>query len=251
MKEKLLNKHKAVGIMLSEIAFPNISYLLKNNGYDFFIIDCEHGSFNFETAAAIIGTAKLCGICPIVRIPEIRREVILKYLDAGAGGLVVPMVKNAEDVKKVVEYARYAPLGQRGISTMRAHTGYNSSNLLEYMKNSNQNNLIFIQIELNEALNNIEEIAGVEGIDGLIVGPSDLSMDLGIFNQLEHPLMLHAIEKVILTAQNKGLYSGIITSNIELINSCIEKGINVLSCDSELGLINKGLKTNITKLTST
>ena len=122
MKQKSRNDNRIIGTMLSEVFFPNFSYILKNCGYDFFIIDCEHGAFDYSQVSTMISVARLKGISAVVRIPEIRRECILKYLDMGADALLAPMVRDAEDAKRLVEYAKYRPLGNRGISINRAHS---------------------------------------------------------------------------------------------------------------------------------
>lgn len=248
MKLTLSKNQKHLGIMLSEVVFPNIACLLRNNGYDFLIIDCEHGCFDYSAAAQMIAMARSCDICPVVRIPEVRREPILKYLDAGAGGLLVPMIQNADQVRQVVEWARYAPLGKRGVSTMRAHTGYCSANLQEYMADANENVVLLIQAELRQAVENIDEIAAVPGINGLMVGPSDLSMDLGIFGQNTHPALEQAMADIARAAGANGLLCGLVSSDIAFLRRWAEEGMRLLCCDSELGILNKGLQNNSKKL---
>lgn len=248
MREKIQNRKPVFGTMLNEVFFPNITYILKNCGYDFLIIDCEHGSLDYSQVASIISVARLTGVSTIVRIPEIRRECITKYLDMGADGLLVPMVASAEDAARVVNFAKYKPIGNRGISINRAHSMYNPGDMNDYLKKANAGTMLFVQIELASALEDVDSIAATCGLDGLIVGPSDLSMDMGIFNQLSHPNLLDAVNKVAQSAKRNGLSSGIITGDRALIKSCRDYGMNVICCDSETRILCEGLKNNLAEL---
>lgn len=228
--------------MISELAFPNISFILKNSGYDFIIIDCEHGPFDYSQVAAIITAARSNGIFSVVRIPEIRREPIIKYLDMGADGLLVPMVKNADDAKAVVNFAKYPPNGNRGISISRAHSKYNPGDVNEYIAKANRHTAIFVQIELVSALEEVDKIAEISDIDAIMVGPSDLSMALGIFNQLDNPILTEAVNRVALAASKTGKSSGVITTNKTLISNSLTAGMNVVCVGSDVRALSKGLK---------
>lgn len=248
MKNKLKQNERLYGTMLCEANFPNIAHIFKGSGCDFFIIDCEHGAFNFETVSVTIAVAKAIGLCCIIRIPEIRRECILKYLDMGADGILVPMVSSADDAKKTVQYAKYKPIGQRGVSISRAHSNYISSNVEDYIEKANNNTIILLQIELLAALESIDEIAAVEGIDGLILGPTDLSMDMDCLNNFSDDLFKKAITKIANVAKQNALSSGVICSDSNLIKTCISAGMNIFCTDSEIRLIKKGLSEKISAL---
>ena len=173
------------GSMLSEVCFPNIAMMYKNAGLDFTIIDCEHGAFDYSQVAATVTAFRLSGVRAIVRIPEIRREPVTKYLDMGADGLLAPMVKDSADAARLVGFGKYPPVGNRGLSINRAHSRYSPGDLDAYLAKANRRVRIYAQIELLSALEDAENIAAVDGIDGLFVGPTDLSMALGVFNKLD------------------------------------------------------------------
>lgn len=135
------------GIMLSEVPFSNLPVILKKGGMDFFILDSEHGGFDYSDISKIIMTSRLAGLKCIVRLADSTRKDIIKFMDMGADGLLLPMTNTAADIEKVVEYAKYAPLGRRGLSTMRAHTLYDPPKLLDYMKAANEATEIYAQIE--------------------------------------------------------------------------------------------------------
>lgn len=241
-KEKLINKQHIVGTMLSEITTPNIVRILASAGFEYIIIDCEHGYFDYSQVANIVGMCNGIGLPVIIRIPTISRECITKYMDMGANGILVPMTNTSEDAKNVVKWSKYSPQGARGISTTRAHTNYNVQSLNDYMEKANINTIILVQIETKEAVKNIHEIVNVHGIDGVIVGPNDMAGDYGTpgnFNTVE---MQQSIKRVIEASEKANKVSGIITSNISFIGECMKNGMTIFSCNSEVGMIIKSGK---------
>ena len=152
LKQKVTNRELTLGTMLSELAEPNIVRILKTAGFEFVIIDCETRLFSTIQTAALIGMGSCCGLPVFVRVPSTGREYITKVMDMGAAGLLVPMVNSAEDARQAVEYAKYTPLGKRGISTQRAHTNYAPPPLEEYLKMANQRTMIMVQLETRELL---------------------------------------------------------------------------------------------------
>lgn len=234
-----------IGTMLSEMYSPNAARIASTAGADFIIVDCEHGPFGYDAVAAMIACAKAMDFTIIIRVPLINREPILKYLEMGASGILVPMVKSEEDVKRVVEFSRYKPLGNRGISTTRAHNNYDSSNITRYMEEANQSVKILIQIETKEAVENLEKIAHVPGISGLMIGPNDLSSDLGDFGNYETVRMQETIQRTAVFSKENGLISGLISSNQGLLQKAIQAGMEWISWGSELSMIRSALKKQV------
>lgn len=244
MKNKIRNKEVILGTMLSEIATPNILRVMKAGGLEFVIIDAEHGPFDFSQLANLVAVGNLIGLPTIVRIPEIRREWITKVLDMGADGMLVPMVNKPEEAKQIVEFAKYTPLGNRGVSTTRAHTNYNPGKLADYFEAANERTIILCQIETPEAIKNAQQIASVEGVDALIVGPSDLSTTHGFAGDASGPEMTAVIESVIASAAAAGKTTGFVHSNPQVLKKWQEKGMTIFSCGSELNMIKNGVKKN-------
>ncbi|MBR5011061.1 MAG: hypothetical protein IKY12_00730, partial [Clostridia bacterium] len=156
-------------------------------------------------------------------------------VDAGTDGFLLPMTNTAEDIKKVVEYAKYAPIGKRGISTMRAHTLYNPPSLSEYMPLANEFVKVYAQIETAKGVESIEKILNVNGVDGVFIGPNDLSCDLGCIG--DNAPVLEAIEKVANAARKSGKPWGIITTTKELIEKATLCGASMFSYGSELNML--------------
>lgn len=242
LKQRIKQGETVVGTMLSEISTANVVRVMKTAGFEFIIVDCEHGYFDFSQLANIISVACGFDMPIIVRIPTIERGFITKVLDMGGLGILVPMVSTVEDARKVVELAKYPPLGLRGVSTTRAHTNYNPPPLEEYIKIANERTIVFTQIETREGVSNAEGIAAVDGVDGLIVGPNDLATNQGWAGHLETPQMDASVRKVITAAKNCGKASGIIDSHVDFLKKWQAQGMNVFSCSSEIGMMMKMAK---------
>jgi 2-dehydro-3-deoxyglucarate aldolase/4-hydroxy-2-oxoheptanedioate aldolase len=170
-------------------------------------------------------------------------------MDMGADGLLVPMVSTPEEAKQVVAHAKYAPLGNRGVSTQRAHSGYNVKDLKAYMQHANESTLLLVQIETLQGLEQVDPIAAVDGIDGLILGPNDLMQDLGIAGAAyDHPLLKAAIERTAGTARSHAKWSGIISSKKELVELGQQSGMQILSWNSEVGMLMQAASEGIGSL---
>ena len=169
-----------VGAFVSQFARPNMARILKNAGLDYFILDCEHGMLSMENVEDVISVANAVGILPFVRIPLISRQWVGQALDAGAAGLVVPYIRCAQEVRELVRLAKYPPLGCRGVALQRGNTGFQPVESTKvYAEWANENLMIFPQIETLEAVEAMDEIAGVPGVAGLFLGAVDLSVLYG------------------------------------------------------------------------
>ena len=248
LKQKLASGDAVFGTMLVEIHTPNIAKMLQVCGFDYAIVDCEHGYYDYSMVANIVAVAREAGIPMIVRIPQTSRECVLKYLELGASGILIPMVDSAQVVRKAVEYGKYAPVGKRGVSTLRAHTGYNVQNLNEYMKRANRETMVLAQIESIEGLSQLEDIVSVEGLDGVIAGPNDLSQDMGLLNDYTHPRMQEALQRIAHTAAAQGVWSGIHATDISLLHRCMNLGMQLCSWSSEVGMMMQGAKAGLQNL---
>ncbi len=237
IKKRLQNGELVLGTIISEVRNPNIAYMLAQCGFEFFIIDNEHGTYNFETISNMIAAARGAGISVIVRIPEIKRESILKPLDAGAAGLLVPMVNNATQAKEVISHAKYPPMGNRGAALRRPHNLYAKVNAGEYLEQANRNTFIAVQAETTESIKNINGIAEVEGVDCIFVGPFDLSISLGIPGQINHPLEKEAIEKVAAACKKHKKVAGILMFDQELLKQWIDKDFRFAVYSSDITML--------------
>ena len=237
IKKRLQNGELVLGTIISEVRNPNIAYMLAQCGFEFFIIDNEHGAYNPETIANMIAAARGAGISVIVRIPEITRENILKPLDAGAAGLLVPMVNSATEAEEIIRHAKYPTMGNRGAALRRPHNRYAKVNAAEYLKQANENTFIAVQAETMQAIENIDEIASVDGVDCIFVGPFDLSISLGIPGQINHKVEVEAIEKIAYACKKHHKIGGILMFDQELLTKWIKQDFRFAVYSSDITML--------------
>jgi 2-dehydro-3-deoxyglucarate aldolase/4-hydroxy-2-oxoheptanedioate aldolase len=228
------------GTMLSEVEFVNFPFLLKKAGIDFFIIDNEHGTFENKTVNALAMNSGFAEIQAIVRLPNNERSMITKLADGGVSSFLLPMTNLKEDIEKVVEYAKYFPAGKRGVSTTRAHTGYGVSDIKEYMKQANKRMKIYAQIETRSGVEHIEEIISVPEVEGIFIGPNDLSCDYDCMGDTEREKGLVSV--ICRACIKHGKPCGIITNDKELIKHALLCGCSMISCGSEINMLIKETK---------
>ena len=240
LKQRLRNGEQVLGTMVATFASPDIGKILKGCGFDFFIIDCEHGSFTTREVANIIAVARGAQISALVRIPEMRREHALKFMEMGASGLLLPNTETAEQARMLVDCAKYAPLGHRGVSLSRPHTDFARVSGAEYMPRANDETLLMCQIESRRGVENIEAILAVEGIDVGFIGPNDMTQDYGILGQFEHPDIVAAFERVIAAARANGKWSGVHFGSAASLAPWLSRGMQINMCGSDNGLLALG-----------
>jgi 2-dehydro-3-deoxyglucarate aldolase/4-hydroxy-2-oxoheptanedioate aldolase len=248
LRAKLKNDGLVIGTMISEIRNPNLAWMLAQSGFDYFIIDNEHGAYSPETVSNMIAAARGAGIAVIVRIPEIRREAIMKPLDSGAAGLLVPMVNTADQAEEIMTHAKYPPMGNRGVALSRGHSSYGRPDAAQYLKLANQATFIAVQAESPQAIDNLESIAATPGIDSIFVGPADLSVSMGIPGQLTHPREVEAIARVIAVCRQHDVIPGIHMSNVATLKEWIQKGMRFVSYSSDVDLLARAAQESLKQL---
>lgn len=206
IKEKLQNKKPSIGTWMS-MAHPSIAEIFAMAGYDWVVIETEHTAIDVSEVLRMVIAIEQRGSMPLVRLASVDPVQAKAVLDSGAAGVIVPMVNTKAEAELVVAMTKYPPMGTRGVGLARAQ-GY-GVDFDAYVKNANRDTLVIVQIEHIDAVNNIDEILSVPGIDGTFIGPYDLSMSLGIPGQLTHPKVVEAKEKVLKAVLKKGLAAGI------------------------------------------
>ena len=240
LKERLRNGEQVLGTMVTTFTAPDIAKILQVCGFDFFIVDCEHGAFTTREVANIIAIARGIGMPALVRIPEMRREHALKFMEMGASGLLLPNTETAEQAKMLVDCTKYAPLGHRGVSLSRPHTDFKKVSGATYMPQANDETILMCQIESRKGVENVEEIIAVEGIDVAFIGPNDMSQDYGILGQFEHPEIVAAFEKIIAAAEANGKWAGAHFGGAAPLKPWLKKGMQINMWNSDNGLLALG-----------
>jgi 2-dehydro-3-deoxyglucarate aldolase/4-hydroxy-2-oxoheptanedioate aldolase len=240
LKQRLRNGEQVLGTMVTTFASPDIAKILQVCGFDFMIVDCEHGSFTTREVANIIAVARGIGMPTLVRIPEMRREHALKFMEMGASGLLLPNTESAEQAKMLVDCTKYAPLGHRGVSLSRPHTDFKKVSGATYMPEANDETILMCQIESRKGVENVEEIIAVEGIDVAFIGPNDMTQDYGILGQFEHPEIVAAFERIVAAAQANGKWAGAHFGGAAPLKPWLKKGMQINMWNSDNGLLALG-----------
>lgn len=249
LKSRLKNGEVILGTMVAVFDNPDLINMLKVLKFDYFVIDCEHGYSDYGKVANLLGRAKALELPGLVRIPEVKREVVLKYMEMGASGILLPNCEQVAQAQALVEYAKYYPLGNRGVSLLRAHNGYEKvDSAAEYMKKTNEDTLLMIQIESPSAVRNIGDLLDVEGIDAAFIGPNDLSQSMGIMGQMEHPDFIAAVETVIETAKKKNKFAGIHMMSTVALQKWIDKGMTLNLWANEVVMMMNGARDGLNQL---
>ncbi len=227
----------AFGTMVGTFAQSSMPVLLANAGFEFFILDNEHGMFDGETTETICRVAVSLGITPIVRIADHTYTWVAKSLDAGGQGLLLPRIYNVDQVKSIAAMMKFPPDGIRGNALSRAYVGYGAGPVADVMAQANKQSMMIVQIETKEAFAVREEIAALPFVDSLFIGPNDLSISLGHPGQLEHPEVVDAIRCTRDTCLKFNKIPGIQMNTPDSACRWADEGFRLMSAQSDVGLL--------------
>lgn len=226
LKEKILNNEKVLGGFVNSYN-PSLVEMLGFNGYDFIVIDNEHGAFSQSEITEMIRAAKRTNTSPIVRT-SYDPSSIQKALDNGAEGIQVPMINNREQAEIVVSQAKYPPVGMRGVAYSIPAAQYGKLSGRSYLDQANKDNLISVHIETKEAVKNFEEIITVNEIDIAFIGSTDLAVNLGYDNP-DHPEVQSVILELFEKAKNHDIKMGLVASDSASMVKAFEQGASYVA----------------------
>lgn len=209
-------------------------------GFDWVLIDHEHGPGGEDTMLHQLQAAASTPAFPVVRIAWNEAPKFKRALDMGALGVMVPYVNTAEEARAAVAAMRYPPHGVRGVAKFNRGAGF-GGDFEEYYLHAHERLVTAIQIETVEAVNNIDAIAAVDGADVLFVGPTDLSYNMGLRDQLDHPTFVAALQKVTAAAQKHGKAAGILVQTAAMVAKCRELGYTFMALGSDGAAVRAGL----------
>lgn len=245
-RERLHSGETLFGPMLS-IPSAAVAEVLAAAGFDWLFIDGEHGAIDSADLVPILQAVDRDLAC-LVRIAELGVGVIKRTLDLGAAGIIVPQVETAEQAAAAVRYARYAPDGERGIGLARAHRyGFG---FREYLERANQEIAVVVQAEHARAVENIDSIVAVEGLDAVFVGPYDLSASFGQAGNLDHPTVVQAIDHITASCQAAGVPLGIFGIDAKSVKPFIERGYVLICAGVDCVMLGQGASGMLKELRS-
>lgn len=248
MKRKLQDGATVFGVG-ARLPEPGIVEVLGYAGLDYVRIDGEHGSISWTAMERMILAAYAVGITPIVRIHENNAAMIMRALDLGAMGILVPHCRSAEDAQQIVDGALYPPQGKRGVGPGRS-IKFGAVSTEDYYAGINDEIVVAAMIEDAEAIESIDEIVDIEGIDVLSIGKSDLAASLGVTGQTSHPKVIEASEKVLAAAAPKKIAVGCPAGTVEEGLKVMKRGFRVLSCGNAETFLLRGVQKHLQALQS-
>jgi 4-hydroxy-2-oxoheptanedioate aldolase len=205
--------------------------IYSRQGWDAVTIDMQHGAIGYDFALPILQAITASGVVPLVRVPWLEPGLIMKLLDAGALGITSPMINTAEDAERLVRYCKYPPRGERSTGPLRASMIYGA----DYIGRANAMVNVFAMIETAEAVENVEKITAVDGLDGIYIGPQDLSMSLGKGPRREEldPEVDAAVERILQQCIKRNLVAGIIAPTPDHALKLIKRGFRFITMSND------------------
>ncbi len=220
--------------------------LVGRHDYDSVTIDLQHGLNDYHDALRMLQALAAGAATPVARVPWLEPGIIMKLLDAGALGIICPMVNTPEDAAKLVRYCRYAPLGERSFGPTRAIFQHGA----DYPSLANEAVVCLAMVETRQALDNVERIAATPGLTGIYIGPSDLSLSLGHTPKLDHdePQVVDAIKRILAAAKEAGIKAGIHTLAPAYAKQMLALGFDLVTVGSDLRLLNAAIASSLAEM---
>jgi len=228
LKDKLKNKEVTIGSWIT-LAHPAIAEIMAKAGFDWLVVDMEHSVITIREAEELIRVIELCGVDPLVRLSANDPTQIKRVMDAGAYGVIVPMVNTREDAIAVVNAVKYPPVGMRGVGLARAQ-GY-GTNFEKYKDWVAKESIVIVQVEHIKAVENLEDILSVEGVDAFIIGPYDLSGSLGKPGEFDHSEVMDALTEIRNISSKVNITAGyhVVSPQNDLVLKRIEEGYSFIA----------------------
>lgn len=249
VKEKLARGEVVFGSFL-HLPSPEVVEIYGLAGFDLAILDTEHGPMGFETLQNMARAADVHQMASVVRIPAGAYPRILSVLEIETSGVVVPHVNDADAARTVIREAKYYPLGRRGLATTARAGDYGTVDIADYCRRANEGTLVIVQIENLDAAERSEEIAAVDGIDMLLLGPRDMSQSAGVPGQVDHPKVAAAMEKVVASARAAGKYASSFAGSLPFAQKALDMGFQTIFYACDTILLSNVLRETIAELRS-
>ena len=234
-----LSEGKAVIGPFVKMSDPAIIEIVGISGFDFVIIDLEHGPHSIESAQNLIRAAEAKNICPILRITDNHPSHVLRALDIGAHGVQVPQISSKKDAEELVHAAKYHPEGERGMCRYVRAADYSGLDKFEYFKVANEESLLIVHIEGMEGINNLEVILDEEKLDIIFLGPYDLSQSCGVPGQVDHPLVEDKMKEAVKLAQKQDKYVGTFVETIDSAKKWVNIGVKYIAYSVDVGIFHQ------------
>lgn len=240
--------HLRVGTSVFEFDTPGIGHLLKSAGSEFVFLDMEHSGIGIDAMKRLLRYCEAANLPTVVRPPSRATHHIARVLDIGAGGLILPMMPNAEEARRIVNDMKYVPTGSRGVALGIAHDRYTTGAVTDKLAAANADTACVALIETAEGVNNVDEIAAVDGVDALWLGHFDLSCSLGIPGQFEHPDFVAATDRIVAAAKRQNKPLGRVVNTPDEGASFYRQGFSLICYSGDVWLLQAALSEGFAAL---
>lgn len=217
---------------------PDVPAIAAAAGYDAVYVDLEHTATSLETAGLLCVAARGAGIAGLVRVPSHDPSMIARVLDVGAAGVIVPHVDSPDEARAVVDAARFPPVGHRSISGPNAVSGYERRTAPELAALLERQTMVAVMVETPTAIDAVDQIASVDGLDLILIGPSDLTAEMGIHGQYENEHFHRAVECVAAACREHGVALGVAgIASLDLLGRFVDHGLRFVSAGTDVGMM--------------
>lgn len=223
------------------IGHPDIADILETLPFDFLVLDSEHAPLGPESLSSLIQVVDGARICPIVRVGTVEQAPVKSALDMGAHGVIFPLISSGTEAASAVRFSKYPPVGTRGVAPRKA-SEYGSK-FAEYLRSANEMTTVVVQIETKEALGHLDEILSTKGVDVGFVGPTDLTMSLGLLDDRSNPRVIEAMKSVIAACDSNGVVPGVLAASVEEARRAVSLGFRFIALGSDSRFIVSGARS--------
>lgn len=235
--KKTISEGKVAFGVISPTVDPVICEYIGLSGFDYYMIDGEHGGITASDVTNLVRACEVTGCTPLARVRSVDPKLILQFLDAGVMGVMMPTVDTVEDVITLVESMKYPPLGKRGLGPVRSSDYMQGSmNQLEYVTFANEQTLVMPQVETLACVENLKEMCSIPEVDGFIIGPRDLAMSMGFYDGPKHKEVQDMLDHIFKVILDNGKFFGTVAGTTEQAEALIQKGASMI-LNSVQGLI--------------
>ncbi|MDG4669230.1 aldolase/citrate lyase family protein [Mycobacterium sp. 236(2023)] len=244
LRESLREGELVLCLALLNSRTPDVPAIAATCGYDAIYVDLEHTATSLETAGMLCASALGAGIAGLVRVPSQEPSLIARVLDVGASGVIVPHVNSRSEAQAVVDAARFPPLGHRSISGPNALSGYAPVSATELTARLEALTTVAVMVETPEAVSLVDDIAAVDGLDMILIGPSDLTAEMGIHGDYENEHFQNAVKSVAVACRNHGVALGVAgIKSQDLLERFVDLGLRFISAGTDVGMMTEAATT--------
>lgn len=243
IRQRVMAGEQVLGAMVFEFFTPGIAQIMAHAGCEYLIYDMEHTGTGFETLKDQVSFCRGLPVVPMARVPRGEYHFLARALDIGMKGLMIPMVETGAEARAIAEATLYPPAGRRGAAFGFAHDDYTGGDPSGKIARANAERVVIAQIETERGLENVDEIAAVEGIDVLWVGHFDLANFLGIPGEFQNPVFIDAVKAVVAAARKHGKGLGFMPADAAWAAEYKGYGFNMLAVGTDHGLLMQGVKS--------